>query len=413
MSRGEMVGRSLACCARQVRLASRPRFSSRPGFARGRAAWLMLSQPQNSRTREELARALDDLARLAREGIPGCGSASVTVLHDGDAQTMSSSDDRALAIDEEQYDGESGPCLSAMRDREIVDVPDYTTEGRWPRVTAKGREVGVHSGLSLPLEADGNVLGALNLYGDTVGAFGDSSVMIADMFTHQATVVLRYLNQLQAERAQNAQQLAVAASLQRSLLPTVTDLPGVSAAARYLVSGSAAQVGGDWYDLFALPDGAIGVAVGDVMGHDVTAAAAMGQLRSVLRSYAYEGSSPSIVLDRLDRLVQGFGMAEVATAIYGRLLLDHGTGMFLYSNAGHLPPLIRHHGGGVERLDRGTHHLIGVLPPPDQGSRGEAAAALPPGALLLLYTYGLAPSRRVPAADVHRGPVGAAHPELR
>jgi serine phosphatase RsbU (regulator of sigma subunit) len=125
--------------------------------------------------------------------------------------------------------------------------------------------------------------------------------MLAHRFTHQATVVLRYLNQIQAERAQHAEQLAVAASLQRSLLPTVTGLPGVSAAARYLVSGSAAQVGGDWYDLFALPDGAIGVAIGDVIGHDVTAAAAMGQLRSVLRSYAYEGSSPSIVLDRMDR----------------------------------------------------------------------------------------------------------------
>src|SRR3954451_13830886 len=374
-------------------VASRPRFLSRrdcPGT--GRVA-VMLSQPQNSRTREELARALDDLARLAREGIPGCGSASVTVLHDGDALTMSSTDARALAIDEEQYDGESGPCLSAMREREIVDVPDYTAERRWPRVTAKGRELGVHSGLSLPLEDDENVLGALNLYGDTVGAFGDSSVMIADMFTRQAIVVLRYLNQLQAERAQNAQQLAVAASLQRSLLPTVTDLPGVSAAARYLVSGSAAQVGGDWYDLFELPDGAIGVAIGDVMGHDVTAAAAMGQLRSVLRSYAYEGSSPSIVLDRMDRLVQGFGMAEVATAIYGRLLLDNdGSATVTFCNAGHLPPLIRDPAGHVRRLDRGTHHLIGVLPP-GGSPRGETAVTLVPGSLILLYTDGLVETR--------------------
>jgi serine phosphatase RsbU (regulator of sigma subunit) len=352
----------------------------------------MLNHPNDSRTSDDLARALEDLARLAREGIPGCASASVTVLHDGDARTMSTSDDRALAIDEEQYGSESGSCLSAMREREIVDVPDYTTERRWPRVTAKGRSVGVYSGLSLPVEDDGNVLGTLNLYCDTVAAFGEASLVAADMFTRQAIVVLRYLNQLQAERAQHAQQLAVAASLQRSLLPTVTDLPGVSAAARYLVSGSAAQVGGDWYDLFALPDGAIGVAVGDVMGHDVTAAAAMGQLRSVLRSYAYEGSSPSIVLDRMDRLVQGFGMAEVATAIYGRLLLDHGTGMFLYSNAGHLPPLVRHPGGRVERLDRGTHHLIGALPP-GQDRRGEAAAALPPGSLLLLYTDGLVETR--------------------
>src|SRR3954453_16279886 len=98
-------------------------------------------------------------------------------------------------------------------------------ERRWPRVTAKGRELGVHSGLSLPLEDEGNVRGALNLYGDTVGAFGDSSLMIEDMFSRQGIVVLHYLNQLQAERAQNARELAVAAQLQRSLLPTVTDLP--------------------------------------------------------------------------------------------------------------------------------------------------------------------------------------------
>ncbi len=352
----------------------------------------MLSHAESDQAREELARALDELARLARDGIPGCASASVTVLHDGDARTMSSTDGRALALDEAQYDDGTGPCLTAMRDRDAVSMPDYAADGRWPHVTAKGRQIGVHSGLSLPLQDGGRVLGALNLYGDAVRAFGEDSLPAADTFARQAVVVLRALQQLHVERALHAKERAVAATLQRSLLPTVTDLPGISAAARYLVSGSAAQVGGDWYDLFALPDGATAVAIGDVMGHDVAAAAAMGQLRSVLRSYAYEGSSPSIVLDRMDRLVQGFGMAEVATAIYGRLILDHGTAMFLYSNAGHLPPLLRHPGGRIERLDRGTHPLIGA-PSPGQTSRGEAAAVLPAGSLLLLYTDGLVETR--------------------
>jgi serine phosphatase RsbU (regulator of sigma subunit) len=107
------------------------------------------------------------------------------------------------------------------------------------------------------------------------GAFGQDSVRVADAFAEQAVVILRFLNQLNVERAQLAQERAVAAELQRSLLPTIPDIDGITAAARYLVSGSAAQVGGDWYDLFALPDGAIGVAIGDVMGHDVTAAASM------------------------------------------------------------------------------------------------------------------------------------------
>jgi serine phosphatase RsbU (regulator of sigma subunit) len=352
----------------------------------------MLSRPETDQTREELAKALDDLARLARDGIPGCGDASVTVLHGGDASTMAASHPRAVRVDEQQYESGSGPCLSAVADREVVSVPDYDTDVRWPDVTAVGRSVGIHSGLSLPLAAPGQVLGALNLYGDAPGAFRADSRHAADAFARQAVVVLRYLEQLHVERAQHAREREVAAALQRSLLPTVPEIAGISAAARYLVSGSAAQVGGDWFDLFTLPDGAIGVAIGDVMGHDVTAAAAMGQLRSVLRSYAYEGSSPSVVLDRMDRLVQGFGMAEVATAIYGRLILDHGSGVFLFSNAGHLPPLIRRTDGSVERVDRGTHHLIGALAP-GTSSRGEAGTAMAPGSMLLLYTDGLVETR--------------------
>jgi serine phosphatase RsbU (regulator of sigma subunit) len=362
------------------------------GTVRGQAVGLVLSRPETDKTREELGRALDDLARLARDGIPGCGDASVTVLHDGDARTSAATHPRAVRIDERQYESGAGPCLAAMEEREAVDVPDYSSEARWPEVTAEGRRLGVHSGLSLPLTADGRALGALNLYGDDPGAFGEDSRRVAAAFARQGLVVLRYLEQLHVERARFARERQVAATLQRSLLPSLPELPGISAAARYLVSGSAAQVGGDWYDLFALPDGAIAVAIGDVMGHDVAAAAAMGQLRSVLRSYAYEGISPSIVVDRMDRLVQGFGMAEVATAIYGRLILDRGTGLFLFSNAGHLPPLIRHPGGAVERLDRGTHHLIGALPPGTAG-RGEAAAALSAGSLLLLYTDGLVETR--------------------
>jgi len=114
----------------------------------------------------------------------------------------------------------------------------------------------------------------------------------------------------------------------------------------------------------------------------------MGQLRSVLRSYAYEGSSPAIVLDRMDRLVQGFAMAALATALYGRLSIDRGEGLFLFCNAGHLPPLVRHMDGSVQRLERGAHHLIGALPP-WESFRGEAAVTLPAGSVLLLYTDGL------------------------
>src|SRR4051794_41892230 len=104
---------------------------------------------------------------------------------------MSTSDDRALAIDEEQYGSESGPCLSAMREREIVDVPDYTTDQRWPHVTAKGRSVGVYSGLSLPVEDGGKVQGSLNLHGDTLAPIDDAPPLAPRRVCLQASCVLR------------------------------------------------------------------------------------------------------------------------------------------------------------------------------------------------------------------------------
>jgi serine phosphatase RsbU (regulator of sigma subunit) len=340
----------------------------------------------------ELSAALADLALLARDVVPGCAEASVTVLHDGRPGTMAATGNRARTVDEHQYGSGQGPCLHAMDSAGAVAVRDYADEPRWPGIAQVSLGAGIHSSLSLPLQQDGTVLGALNMYGDAVAAFGDDSRRAAGTFARQAALVLRFLDALRIERVLHAREHEVAATLQRSLLPTLPEVEGLTAAARYLVSSSASKVGGDWYDLFPLPDGAIGVAIGDVMGHDVAAAAAMGQLRSVLRSYAYEGSSPSIVLDRMDRLVQGFEMAEVATAVYGRLVLDHGTAMLLFSNAGHLPPLVRHPDGTVDRLDRGTHHLIGALAP-GAARRGEAAVSLTPGSLLVLYTDGLVETR--------------------
>jgi len=352
----------------------------------------MIALPSDDRTLLELVTALQDLAALARDVVPGCAEASVTVLHDGTPGTMASTDSRARGVDEEQYGQGSGPCLDAMRERSPVTVEDYQGETRWPPIARASLRLGIRSSLSMPLQENGHVLGALNMYGETPAGFGPAAHASAAIFARQAALVLGYLGQLHTERAIHAREHEVATTLQRSLLPTLPDIPGISAAARYLVSSATAQVGGDWYDLFALPDGAIGVAIGDVMGHDVAAAAAMGQLRSVLRSYAYEGSSPSIVLDRMDRLVQGFEMAEVATAIYGRLILDNGAGMLLFSNAGHLPPLVRQPDGSVHRLDRGTHHLIGALAP-GAVRRGEAAVSLAPGSLILLYTDGLVETR--------------------
>jgi serine phosphatase RsbU (regulator of sigma subunit) len=366
---------------------------------------------------DELSDALGELARLAWDAVPGCDGASVSVLHEHSVSTLAATQRRITDIDKAQYRHGDGPCVAAMRDHQAVSVEDYRSERRWPGVAAEASAAGIRSSLSLPLVTSrGQTLGGLNMYGDTRAAFGEASRRSAEVFARQATLLLTQLQLLHNERAARAREYEVAATLQRSLLPTLPVLPGITSAARYLVSAEQAQVGGDWYDLFALPDGAIGIAIGDVMGHDLAAAAAMGQLRSVLRSYAYEGSSPSVVLDRLDRLVQGFEMAQVATAVFGRLLRDEAGATLRFANAGHLPPILRQRDGSVHPVRRGTSTLIGVLEP-GQRPHNEATLTLPEGSLLLLYTDGLVETREreydtgidelcaaLAALDAHAGP---------
>ena len=359
-----------------------------------------VSQGVAAPSHDELLDELRNLARLIARGVPGCDGASISVLQEDEPSTLAASEDRIQTLDEAQYTRDVGPCVTAMRDHTEISVTDYDTEGRWPEVDEHLRAAGVRSSLSLPLSRREKVIGGLNLYAQQPEAFTPTSRAAADAFGRQAVVMMGYLEQLHSERAARTRERDVSAALQESLLPNLPDLPGISCAARYLVGSTHAQVGGDWYDLFALPDGAIGVAIGDVMGHDLAAAAAMGQLRSVLRSYAYEGSSPSVVLDRLDRLVQDFGMAQLATAIYGRLVLqDRSPGsslntsaMLLFTNAGHLPPLLRAPDGTVTILRRGSAPLIGAMAP-GEARRGEGAVLLPAGSLLLLYTDGLVETR--------------------
>ena len=188
-----------------------------------------------------------------------------------------------------------------------------------------------------------------------------------------------------------------ALTLQRSLLPTLPETPGLALAAEYLPAGPANQVGGDWWDVFALPDGATGIAVGDVMGHDLAAAAAMGQLRSVLRTCAWMGEDPATVLDRMDRLVQSFDMAQLATCIYARLQPPDGpegrrrTPRLVWSNAGHLPPVVLAPDGTVRLLTGAIGVPIGV---PATEQRTHQSSSVPVGTTVLLYTDGLIETRR-------------------
>lgn len=270
----------------------------------------------------------------------------------------------------------------------VEQVSDDYYEGKVtePELLAAFRELGIRSLMVVPLRARMQVLGALALFADGSGRqFDQQDLATAADLARRAALTVDNAQLYQREHD-------VAEALQRSLLPRLPAVQGLEAAARYLPSDTAGEVGGDWYDLLHLPDGAVGVAIGDVMGHDITAAAAMGQFRSVLRSYAWQGGSPAQVLDHLDQLVQGLGIGQLATALYGRLALPVGglPGRLHYANAGHLPPALRHPDGSVELLVDAQSLLVGAVLGTE---RVEAAVEMPAGSVLVLYTDGLVEDR--------------------
>jgi PAS domain S-box-containing protein len=243
------------------------------------------------------------------------------------------------------------------------------------------------SGAVAPMTARGRVVGAISLFG--VGPAGH-------IYRSDDADLLAEIGQRAGLAVDNARlysrEHAVAEALQRSLLPDLKPLPGLDVAARYLPSSEHAQVGGDWFDAFAVADDAVGIAVGDAMGHDPRASGAMGQLRSVLRSYAFEGAAPAVVLDKLDRLIQEFSMAQLATVLYGRLdpADPHGRRLLRYCSAGHPPALLRRAAGALVSLDQAQSVVIGAT---DPAGRHEADLLLEPGDLLVCFTDGLVEGR--------------------
>ncbi len=239
---------------------------------------------------------------------------------------------------------------------------------------------GIRSLLGVPLFAGGEVIGVMHVGSLSGRRFSRDDAELLQLAADRAALALRSL------MSQDDAQAAVA--LHRSLLPAaLPELPGFELAARY-VTGSG-NVGGDWYDVFVLPDGKLGVVVGDVAGSGLQAAVIMGRMRSALRAYVLEAEEPAAALRRLDRKIQYFEPNAMATVLYG--VLTPETGEFLVSSAGHLPPVIAAPGTR-------TAAPLGILPDPpigaaDNPERRSTVATLPFGGLLCCYTDGLVERR--------------------
>jgi serine phosphatase RsbU (regulator of sigma subunit) len=244
--------------------------------------------------------------------------------------------------------------------------------------------LGLVEAVMAPVVSRAGIEGVLTL-GRTLGSrpYTDEDVQLADEVGRRIGVAVENARLYARERD-------TAVTLQHSLLPRLPELPGLALAARYVPSSLAGQVGGDWYDVLALPDGSVGIAVGDVVGHDLTAAAGMGQLRAVLRSYAWDDDSPGSVLDRVCRLVRGLDEETFATALYARLAAPAADGSreLVYASAGHPPPVLLLPDGRTELLET-VSPLLGLETAP----RSESTVRLPAGATLIGYSDGLVERR--------------------
>jgi anti-sigma regulatory factor (Ser/Thr protein kinase)/putative methionine-R-sulfoxide reductase with GAF domain len=246
------------------------------------------------------------------------------------------------------------------------------------------RMKGIRSLLGVPMLVEGAVVGVLHVGSVTPREFTNQDAALLQLAAAQAGPAIdraRLFDALDREHRS-------AVALQRSLLPDrLPELVGVEAAARYLPARD--EVGGDWYDVIDLPGGSIGLAIGDVAGHGLRAAALMGQLRTGLRAYALEGHPPGETLKRLDRLLQTISGRGMATAGYA--VIDPATGAMRYASAGHPPPVLVRHGERAHLLDARTAPPLGSLP---FAAYNEVQDTLQPGDTVLLYTDGLVERRR-------------------
>ncbi|USX54681.1 SpoIIE family protein phosphatase [Lentzea sp. HUAS12] len=224
-----------------------------------------------------------------------------------------------------------------------------------------------------------------------------------NQFTEQDELLLSllagHLTQGLARARQIDQQRETALALQRAILGP-SHLPG-GFAVRYEPAARPLEVGGDWYDTFALPDGRIGIVVGDCVGRGLSAAAVMGQLRSACRALLLQEISPARALMALDQFAAGVPGALCTTVFCG--VLDPDTGHLVYSSAGHPPAILALVDGTTELLEGGRSIPLAVKL---DVVRTEAECVLPPRSTLLTYTDGLVERR---SSSLNEGIDKAAH----
>ncbi|MEV1046933.1 ATP-binding SpoIIE family protein phosphatase [Streptomyces sp. NPDC049916] len=252
-----------------------------------------------------------------------------------------------------------------------------------PELLGPGRTVPTgHRAILAPLRGRRRVIGAaVFVRGTERSAFEASDLLVAaQLATHTALGI--------DKAVLYGREAYIADELQRTMLPDSLPQPtGVRLASRYLPAAETARVGGDWYDAIPLPGSRVALVVGDVMGHSMTSAAIMGQLRTTAQTLAQLDLPPQEVLHHLDEQAQRLGSDRMATCLYA--VYDPVAHRITVANAGHPPPVLLHLGGRAEVLRVPANAPIGVGGVDFESVELDA----PAGGTLLLYTDGLVESR--------------------
>ncbi len=247
------------------------------------------------------------------------------------------------------------------------------------------RQLRLESVAILPLIAGDMVVGALTLgRGPDRPPLNKTEAATAAEVADRASIALDHARSFGRVRDFSEQ-------LQLSMLEDPVQPDGFDIAVLYTPASQAAQVGGDWYDAFVQPDGATMLVIGDVIGHDSAAAAAMGQLRSLMRGIAYAaGGSPADVLTSVDDTMRGLGVDTIATSVVAKLVRDpSGSVSMLWSNGGHPPAVVLRPDGSTLLLEE--HDMLLGLAEDEQ--RVDHVLELEPGSVVLLFTDGLVERR--------------------
>ncbi len=265
--------------------------------------------------------------------------------------------------------------VRVMREGGPLAIADLPAAG----LDASSLGPAITSLLAVPLADGEQVIGSIHVGTLTRRDFDEETTALLGLAADRAGLAIARTRLYERERQ-------IAGELQRSLLPKrLPRVPGVALDARYLPGVNGTTVGGDWYDAVALPSGHVALAIGDVVGRGIAAAATMGQMRSALRAILMQGDDTGAMADRLNRFAHALGPEAVMTTVV-LAILEPATGKLRYTNAGHPPPVLAGADGRARFLADPPSPPMGVLASPRYT---EHVTVVEPGSTIVLYTDGL------------------------